>query len=247
MAAFSASIPVPNGNFTSPGNAGSVGGGLIGTPVNNQPIGTPGGPWNGSTAGVLGLLLPPEMTISTTGGFGGDGIATISGIANVGILGVLDNGALFSQTLGVAYLPNTVYTLSVDVTNAGLLSLGALTNSGVGIALTSGGSVVDSSLTSPLSLVSLSLLSGNFYDMTLQFTTGAVAPSGNIGINLFDTPTNLVNANLLQTVSFSDVTLNAGAPTPEPATFGLSGLVLMGLGIAGRFAYARKQGAVAKS
>jgi len=236
-AVFGAAIPVPNGDFLSPTDVGTVGGGLLGTPVNNQAIGS--GPWHGSTAGVLGLLLPPAMNISTSGGFGGNGAATISGIANVGVLSILDNGALFSQTLSNTYQANTTYTLTADVFTGSLLSANALATAGVGIGLANvtgsgiGSLIADTTTTNPV-LVSLTLLSGNVYQLSLQFTTGGVAPTGNIGVDLFDLPTGLASASLFQTVKFSNVTLDAataGAATPEPATFLLAGMVLLGCGV----------------
>lgn len=177
------------------------------------------------------MLLPPSMNISTTGGFGGNGSATISGIANVGVLGIVDNGALFSQTLANTYQANTTYTLTADVFTGSLLSANTLATAGVGIGLANvtgsgiGSHISDTTTTNPV-LVSLTLLSGNIYQLSLQFTTGGLAPTGNFGVDLFDLPNGLASASLFQTVKFSNVTLDAA--TPEPVTFLLASMVLLG-------------------
>jgi hypothetical protein len=129
--------------------------------------------------------------------------------------------------------------LTADVFTGSLLSANALATAGVGIGLANvtgssiGSLIADTTTTNPV-LVSLTLLSGNVYQLSLQFTTGGAAPAGNIGVDLFDLPNGLASASLFQTVKFSNVTLDAataGAATPEPATFLLAGMVLLGCGV----------------
>jgi MYXO-CTERM domain-containing protein len=67
--------------------------------------------------------------------------------------------------------------------------------------------------------------------LTYQFVTGVSAPSGNIGITLFDAPSGLLTANLLKDVTFSNVALETSpnSSVPEPGTFVPAGLGLLGL------------------
>jgi len=221
---YSTNIIVPNGNFTNTANNGSVGGGLL-TADGSSLVGS--GPWSGTWDGLLGLLAPPLLTVSDSAG---GGFARISGIAALNLAGIVDNGGFFSQTLtGTAYLPNTIYTLSADVDPDSLLSASVLAADGVGIALTgAGGATLASNIDGHL--LTLSLLSGTDYRLVIQFITGAVAPTGDIGIRLFDTPTALASASLLTSVTFRDVTLDASpigaGAVPEPGAFTQTGMGL---------------------
>ncbi len=215
--AHATTIPVPDGDFSSAASYGSIGGGLL-NPSGSAVIGS--GPWTGTYSGALGVLAPPTLTINSTG-------ATISGIAGINALGIVDNGGSFSQTLsGQTYAANTTYTLTADVNASTPLGAALLQSSGVGIALTANGTVVSSTTSTP---GIVSLLSGTNYQVQLTFQTGASAPSGNIGIQLFDQPGGLLTANLLSSVTFSNVTLNA-TTVPEPTSFGLLGIGLSTLG-----------------
>ncbi len=208
-------------------NNGTVGG-LLGSGTNLQ-IGT-AGPWQGTYFGILGVIPGPTLTI-------GSNQATISGIVGANIGGLLDNGGDFTTTLtnagsgpAFAYAANTAYTLTANVSAGTVLALNVLAADGVGIALTSGGSIIASTATAP-SL--LTLLSGNTYTLSLQYTTpSSGGPAGAIGIELYDLPSNLATANLLGSATFSNVTLSTA--TPEPAALLLSGAGLLGLGLAGR-------------
>lgn len=145
----------------------------------------------------------------------------------------MDNGGGFSQTLsGINYAPNTVYALTADVDVKSLLSAGvtSLQTAGVGIGLLNGpGSLADSR--SPSVVLNLGLLSGTNYQVQLLYTTGAIAPTGNVGISLFDSPSGLAQANLFSNVTFSNVSLDATAiastSAPEPSS---SILLLLGGG-----------------
>ena len=233
--AFAASIPVPNGNFTSTTNAGFVGN-IIGSGT-NVTIGT-SGPWTGTYAGILGILplLAPTLDIDAAAG---GGTATISNIAGVDILG-LDNSGSFQQDLGGSnlYLANTTYTLGATIDGDTALTVQALSGFGAGIALLNGGNVLSSSA-DPTQLLFVGLLSTGVtdqYRLTLSFTTGATAPTGDIGIRLFDDPNGLLTANVLPSVTFSNVTLDASSvtssgptATPEPSECFLTGFGMIGL------------------
>jgi hypothetical protein len=220
-------IPVPNGEFSDADNTGSIGGGLLNGDAGPIDIGI--GPWQGSYQGVLGILAPPSLTITTTGGFTGSGSATISGLVGVDVLGIglLDNGGSFSEATGTAFVSGTTYQLAADLSVGSVLSLNVLSNAGVGIGLTDSSGVVAATNSSPTSLVSLSLLSSNTYQLTLDYTATAAA-TGNMGISLFDQPSGLLTANLFESTTFSDVQL-AVVPLPEPAAITLLGVGLIGV------------------
>lgn len=214
---YAATISVPNADFSSAANTGSVGGGLIGS--GSDPIGS--GPWNGTYAGALGLL-PPTLTINT-------GTATIGGLAGVNLLGILDNGGYFNQTLSTAWLPSTHYVLGADVDVGGSLGAGVLSSSNVGLALGSSGSFFTTTATANPDAISLASLSGTTYHITLTYDTAA-SVSGNIEVALLAEPQNILTANLLTSVTFSNVSLsgsainpvassvNSGTGTPQGAT-----------------------------
>jgi hypothetical protein len=207
--AMAASISVPNGDFSSSTNDGSIGGGVIGGSGSGS-IGS--GPWQGTYVGVLGLLAPPRLTIT-------NGHATIGGLAGVNVLGIVNNGGYFSQTLTTAYAPNQHYLLRADLDAGVPLDAGVLNDSNAGLALTSGIDVLASTANAAPGIVSLTLLNGTRYRLSLQYDTDATA-AGDIGIELFSVPHNLVTANLLAAVSFSNVTLVESAINPVPASIG---------------------------
>jgi len=127
------------------------------------------------------------------------------------------NGGSISQTLtGISLLPNSTYTLSVDV---GHRLDGLVTT--YSISLDAGSSALCATDGS-----NGSIAAGTFADVILTCTTGASVPSGFLGIVLTGTGTQ---------VDFDNVHLNvsdppASVPVPEP-----SALVLMltGLGVVG--------------
>jgi hypothetical protein len=211
-AALASLIPIPNGDFSDPNNDGSVGGGAIGGSGSNVTIGA--GPWTGSYSGVAGLLSPPTLTI-------GSGSGTISGLAGAGVVTTVDNSALFFQTLAVGFSANTTYTLTADITTSQTLTLTLLTTANAGIAITGASGTLASTATSSPSQIGLTPLTSTTTQVTLQYTTGAVAPAGNIGIELFALPNGVLNGDLLHTVSFDNVTLDASVPESN-ATGGAS-------------------------
>lgn len=202
-------IVVPNGDFSDPGNNGSIGG-LIGGNLVNQPIGA--GPWNGNSYGVLGLLAQPTLTIDST-----SQSATISGLLGISVVGLLNNGGSFVQQLSTSYQFGRFYVLSVDLTTDSGLDLTALGNANVGIALTAMGNVVASSTTtvSPANLVEFAQLGDGEYQLRLGYLAD-IGGSGFIGVRLFNEPQQLLTANLLGTVSFANVAFEVrdiGPPT----------------------------------
>lgn len=208
LSAHAAPIAVPNGDFSDAGNFGSVGGGLIGGSGTDVPIGA--GPWLGTYEGVLGLLAPPVLTIA-------DGSATISGLAAANVLGILNNGGSFSQTLAASFESGKRYTLAADVDTGTPLDIGLLSGGNFGLAITSGDAVLASTATSPPALVDLQPLFGTTYRVTLQFDA-TDATTGTVGVALFAEPNQLIGVSLLPNVEFGAVTLDATAINPVSGT-----------------------------
>lgn len=200
-----APLTVPNGSFSDAGNNGSVGGGLLGGSGSNVQIGD--GPWRATYWGALGLLAPPVLEI-------GDNRAAIGGLAGISALGIVNNGGFFRQTLPIAWEPNFRYVLKVDVNAGAVLGLGLLNGQGVGTALLSDTTRISSTVSA--SLVSLNLLGGNVYELTLTHETGGTV-SGNIGIDLFYEPSAILSASLLGAVDFTNVRLEKRLIDPTPA------------------------------
>lgn len=199
-------VDIPNADFSDPANEGSIGGGLLGGSATDVVIGE--GPWLGSYNSVLGLLAPPTLTISP-------GFATIGGLAAVDALGILNNGGYFSQTLSATWIPERVYTLSVDVDAGGLLGLDAINNGNVGVELVNeAGDTVASSVTAPDALVSLTLLDETTYRLELEYVSDAEA-AGVIGVRLISRPVGVLGAGLLTSVRFSHVHLEQRLIDPD--------------------------------
>ena len=173
------------------------------------------------------------MTISKTGGALSGGTATIQGIVNTATSGpVVSNSAFFDQTLNKTYDSSSTYTLTAYISSSSFTNLNSVAADGVGIAFLDGTNTLASSATADPSLVSLSLFSGNTYKLALTYITASNAPADNIGVELFDNPNGLASVDAFTPVSFSnvDLTETTASATPEPATFGLAGIVLLGLG-----------------
>jgi hypothetical protein len=200
MAAAGAPIPVANGDFANPANAGTVGGGVLGGTGSDVLIGL--GPWTGTYAGVLGLLAPPTLTIDPA-----QPAATISGLLGVSAVGVVNNQGWFAQSLATNYVPDRFYVLSAEVFTGSALDLSLLADADVGIALTSGGSVLAASSTAAPGLVELSPLDANRYQLRLGYSADAAA-TGAIGLRLYNQPQGLLTASLLPSISFANVELD---------------------------------------
>jgi hypothetical protein len=121
------------------------------------------------------------------------------------------------QTLGVSVLPNTTYTLSVDVGRR-------VGFAGVNYSLNLyDGSISNVFCSTPAGSNNGSIAAGTFADITVTCTTGASVPAGLLGIELTGSGTQ---------VNFDNVQLNVGAvSTPEPSAFALTfvGLFVGGL------------------
>lgn len=203
-AASAAPIVVPNGDFFDAGNFGTIGGGPLGGSGTDVPIGS--GPWTGTYNGVLGLLAPPALTISA-------GQATVSGLVAVNVLGILNNGGYFSQTLATPYEAQKRYTLSAEVDAGTSLDLGLLASGNFGLALRSGTATLASTATAPSQLVALAPLGGTTYLLTLLFDSNETA-GGAVDVQLFAEPQGLTGSGLLPAVTFGAVSLDATAINP---------------------------------
>jgi hapalindole biogenesis HpiC1 cyclase-like protein len=126
------------------------------------------------------------------------------------------NGGALSQTLaGISLLPNSVYTLSVDVGRR-------LDKSGVGYSLT----LLDGTNVFCTSSNSSGLITaGTFQDKTLTCATGATVPGGFLSIELTGDGNQIDFDNVRLDVSPSTVA------TPEPSALALTsvGLLVSGL------------------
>lgn len=209
---------IPNGDFSVATNAGSVGGGALGGSGTDVGIGSGLGPWTGSFQSVLGFLAPPTLTINAVAQ-----TANIAGVLGINAGGLITNGGYFSQTLSTAYVPLKRYTVGVDVDAGTALGLSLLGTANVGVALRANGTVLSASTTAAAQQVDLALVSGTNYRLNLVYDTGAT-PSGNVNVQLFDQPQNLLTANLLTNATFSNVALNVGAITDGTTQLLVSGL-----------------------
>lgn len=206
--AWATPITVPNGDFSDPGNDGSIGG-LLGTDIVNQPIGS--GPWHGTSLGVAGLLAQPTLTIDSS-----SQTATISGLLGINVGGLLNNGGYFEQALTTSYQFGRFYIVSVEIDAATPLSLGLLDDVNVGAALTASGVPIAASTVVDPELVELRLVEDELYELRFGYLAD-VAASGFISLRLFNEPTGLLTASLLDTVTFSNVQLEGRDIGPASA------------------------------
>ena len=123
------------------------------------------------------------------------------------------NGGTISQTLSASLLPNTTYTLSVDVGHR--LDTPDLYLSNYTIELLAGGTILNA-----LSGSTSFITPGTFQSDFFGFTTGARVPSGNLGIALLSSGPQ---------AEFDNVQLTAALPAPEPGSLLL---LATGLGLA---------------
>ncbi len=160
-----AAAPVTVADYSFESTTGSSPNGLL-----DNPDGTLGG-WQYFRTGVLAPTLTDVNFVSNPG-LATDG----NNVAQIGFLaGVLASGTLF-QDLNTSYLANSIYTLTFDTDQVSLLT--AL--NGASANLYAGNSIVASLGGNTL----LSLLDGttDLETVSFQFTTGAVAPVGDIGV-----------------------------------------------------------------
>jgi|GEM_PF-5107352 len=213
-------ITVPNADFSDSSNYGTQEGGLLGVlgsydrridyvSILNQGNGV----WRGQGAGALGILLPPTTSITADTQKG-----VISGIGvNVANL-VATSASIYQPDIGTNYTANTLYTLTADIDLGTVLSLDVINNPGFGIGLLANGSVLAASTSAAPGNVSLGLLSGTTYQLTLSHAiyTGNPAVGGDIGIQLYQNPGGLLGVGVTQ-VAFDNITLTATA-VPEPGS-----------------------------
>jgi hypothetical protein len=118
---------------------------------------------------------PNSNFIENIGGFASEGIVHLGFDAN-------ENGIIY-QDLSTSWAPNTKYTLKIGVgnrTNTGAgTGLFGLTSTNDGV-VTSNFSFAGAAFSQTVNTGTIAVTPGTFADMTLTFTTGAVAPSGNI-------------------------------------------------------------------
>lgn len=202
-----AALSVANADFSSTGNVGSIGGGVVGG-SGSAPIGS--GPWSGAYAGVAGLLAPPTVSIA-----GGE--AQISGLLGIDALGIVNNSGRLFQDTGVPWVANRRYTLSADIDAGGVLNAGLLTSGSVGIAMATGSSPASRLVSSVAGTGVLSVLGGNTYRLSVEYVTGS-SVSGNINVHLFAEPSGVLTANLLGSVDFDNVFLTTHLLTQMPST-----------------------------
>lgn len=195
--AMAAEVDVPNGDFSDPGNDGSIGG-LIGSYL-DLPIGS--GPWHGTSVGILGLLIGPTVSVDADAQVG-----RISGVLGANVAGLLNSYGWLSQALSESWQGGDLYILNADINVGRPLSLGLLGDSNVGLAFTSGATVIASTTTADPRLLALDLLAADTYRLRLGHIAGA-GVSGPIGIRLFNQPEGLLTADLLPNATFSNVSV----------------------------------------
>jgi len=140
------------------------------------------------------------------------------------IVAYINSGSI-SQTLGVSVLPDSTYTLSVDVGRR----TDIITGVNYSLNLLDGSNVLG---TCTQSSSNASIAAGTFADITLTCTTGASVPAGLLGIELTGDGTQVNFDNVQLSVSTSTVS------TPEPGALALTfvGLLMGGL----LFAHSRR-------
>jgi hypothetical protein len=200
-------IPVPNSDFETAANDGSIGGFLPLFSASTSAVPLNGGPWEARSYGLLGLLAVPRVTIASNGT--GNGTCEIASLAGVNVLGsVLSNRASVSQTLSVAAEPQAIYTLEADIDRSSLLTAGVLSQNGVGVALTINNVTVATSLNGAAPLLTVELLAGTRYRVKVHYVTGETPPAGNLGIRLFSGEgAALLSAGVLPSVTFDNIKL----------------------------------------
>ncbi|HWU52892.1 MAG TPA: hypothetical protein VN153_08760 [Tahibacter sp.] len=208
-------LTVPNGDFSELGNAGSVGGGLLGASGTNVPIGS--GPWTATYNGVLGLLAPPTLAISPS-----QKTATISGLLGVNALGIVNNGGNFGQTLSNNVQSNKRYTMIVNMDASGLLDLGLISAAGTGVSLQAGATTLISSISAAPGLLRFDPFGSSTLRVQMYKDTATVFADP-LSLQLFNRPQGLLTAGLIGTVAFSNVRLAETTIPPANSTLTVSG------------------------
>ncbi len=167
--------------------------------LTNVAFGSWGNASDGSNAAQLTFLVGVAATVSTQLTF---------------LVGVAATVSIFQDT-EVAFLPDSIYTLTFDADQASALSL----LSGASASIFAG--VTPVATLSGASLLTLLDGSGPMHSFSLQYTTGASAPAGNIGIGFSAGGlAEVAGAGIVVDNVRLDVT-----PVPEPGSAALVALV----------------------
>jgi hypothetical protein len=153
----------------------------------------------------------PGWTISgSTGSFEPSSSYLSLPLPDGNIVAFTNDGSISQTLAGISLLPNSVYTLSVDVGRRF-----DVTSAGYSLFLTDGSNVFCTSGAESNG----SIAAGTFQDITLTCKTGASVPGGLLGIEL---------TGAGRQVDFDNVRLNvvSAVATPEP---GVLALTLIGL------------------
>lgn len=223
-----------------------------------SPMGTSG--WHGlsGVATQANLGFRAQVEVNQAGTSPGQGVIGYGlGASLGGLLGLeMPDSYLWQPMSGVSYAPNTTYTFAVDVEAGSLLNVTAFGNRGFGIGLTteattsSPGTFLADSLSSP-SLLSISLVSGTTQRLVLSYTTGEVAPTGDIGIAVFGgrgsqaLSVALLNDYRVDNASFSTAAGPAAVPEPSAALLLAGGLAVLAQRSRGRRSVAGPRQAIA--
>jgi hypothetical protein len=148
---------------------------------------------------------PNSNFIENIGGFASEGIVHLGFDAN-------ENGIIY-QDLSTAWAPNTKYTLTLGVGRranfgAGQALIGLSSNSGL---VVSNDTFATAAFQSVVSTGNFAITDGTFADTTLVFTTGAVAPAGNIRLFVKEVDT-------VSRIHVDNFRLDATLVVPEPST-----------------------------
>lgn len=214
-AAHAGLVAVPDGDFSQAADAGSVGGGVIGSSGTNVTIGA--GPWKGTFFGVAGLLAPPTLLVDSV-----TRSAQVSDVLGIEVLSILNNGGHFSQTLTEPWQPNKRYTLVVDINSGIEVDLPVLAAAGVGAALRNGNTVIASTTTAAAAQLRSDALDATTQRVALTYDSGASA-AGMLDIELFDEPQGMLNGELMEHAQFSDVKLARSTIVPADGGITITG------------------------
>jgi len=207
-------ITIPDYSFESPSNTTVSGNTTLGAKTGTI------GNWSYSFTTLSSGAAPASIKFGSSSSpapTDGSQIATLSAPTKNGIT----NTVKMSQTLTNTLTANTTYTLTFNVSASSSL-LAALSGASVSILA---GSTVEASLSNAAFLSQISS-STSFSTVSLTYTTGASAPSGNLGIQFYlYNGTNVSGASLY----LDNVRLTSSSATvPESG----AGIVLLGLGLA---------------
>jgi hypothetical protein len=141
---------------------------------------------------------------------------------------LLTNGGEFFQSIpGVSLSPSTTYRFSADITTGSALSLSLLTNGGIGLGIgTTTQADLFKSTTAPLGAVTL-VSGGMSGRLTLEYTTPAAVPSGDIRLRLYGGEYDgVVTISVVPNVTFDNATFEV---IPEPGALSLAAAGCLGL------------------